>query len=568
MKMYVVLFFILGISLSCKKNFTEFLEKPPGVDVTIDTIFSSERQIETFVASLYYYGLPAPTMPNWDNNRARIDGTIAGATDEAETVMTWYWSNRWNVGDFSPSSIIDLNYNNRWRVIRMANIIIENIDNSPVSNPNFKNRVKGEAYFMRAFSYLEMFQRYGGVPIVDKVLDVNDDLHIPRSSVEQTVDFIVNDADLAASLLPDSYPSNQRGHAPKGAPLMVKSRALLYAASPQFNTSSPPLSLGNDNSLICYGNYDQNRWQLAADAAKAVIDWAKTSEWCALVTDKGPSENHFYLYEYPDNSEVILAKKELNVIWTAQGQTWKSILPSALGGPGGTGVTLNFIKKYEKKDGTPQIWNMNGGNNLQQLYNELDPRFGQACAYNLSFWNEDFPYMELWRGGKHSADNITGVFLRWPLPRQQRTSAGQIPNEIQFRLGEAFVNYAEALNEAKGPVSEAYVAINTIRNRSGMPNLPSNLTKEEFRERARNERTIELAFEGQRLWDVRRWLIAINEGVMRGDMWGIKIERNADNSFSYEPYVFERRIFEAKMYLEPFPQSEVNKGYLVQNPGY
>jgi hypothetical protein len=142
---------------------------------------------------------------------------------------------------------------------------------------------------------------------------------------------------------------------------------------------------------------------------------------------------------------------------------------------------------------------------------------------------------------------------------------------IIFRLAEAYLNYAEALNEAQGPVQAAYDAVNTIRQRSGMPNLPAGLSQTDFRARVRHERAIELAYEFHRFYDIRRWMIAEEDGVMQGDIWGIKITKIAGTNpqeFNYLPYVFETRVFHTYMYLHPLPQNEVNKGYLVQNPGY
>jgi len=139
---------------------------------------------------------------------------------------------------------------------------------------------------------------------------------------------------------------------------------------------------------------------------------------------------------------------------------------------------------------------------------------------------------------------------------------------VVFRVNELYLDYAEALNESAGPVSEAYDAVNTIRARSAMPPLPANLSKEELRARIRNERAVELAYDNQRFFDIRRWLIAEEDGVMQGDFWGIHINKTGDTKFSWTPYVFEKRFFFKKMYLNPFPYSEVLKGDLVQNPGY
>ena len=112
-------------------------------------------------------------------------------------------------------------------------------------------------------------------------------------------------------------------------------------------------------------------------------------------------------------------------------------------------------------------------------------------------------------------------------------------------------------------------AINIIRDRSGQPKITSGSgIYSDFMELIRNERALELAFDEHRFWDVRRWLIADQEGIMQGAMKGIKIYKDTGNEYSYEPYVFETRTFMKRMYLHPFPTGEINKGYLIQNPGY
>ena len=182
--------------------------------------------------------------------------------------------------------------------------------------------------------------------------------------------------------------------------------------------------------------------------------------------------------------------------------------------------------------------------------------------------------VETYEGGAHISQCLGGAWLRKGIPTALTRSNPVIVNWIVFRLAEAYLNYAEALNEVDGPTSEAYNAVNIIRNRSGMPDLPAGLSKEEFRERVRNERAVELFFEDHRFWDIRRWLIAEEEGVMQGDYYGLKInpigegDVDEDTEFSYDFYVFESRTFHKKMYLHPYPLEEVNKGYLIENPGY
>ena len=150
---------------------------------------------------------------------------------------------------------------------------------------------------------------------------------------------------------------------------------------------------------------------------------------------------------------------------------------------------------------------------------------------------------------------------------------------ITYRLGEFYLNYAEAIFQYTGSADNAgefgmtaCEAVNIIRNRTDvkMPEFPTGLSADAFWNKYQNERMVELAFEGHRFWDVRRWMIAEQEGVMSGAMYGIKIYwiNSSPQEFRYTPYLYENRTFTKKMYLHPFSTNEVNKGYLIQNPGY
>src|SRR5690606_3573840 len=160
----------------------------------------------------------------------------------------------WNTGAITPDNVAsqDYRYHQRWPAIRRANIILERADAVPGLSAEYTAQVKGEAMFMRGISYYEMLKRYGGVPIVDKRLSSEDVLSSPieRSSVEDVVNFIVADCDAAASMLPNSYPSEMKGRVTRGAALMLKAKTLLLAASPIFNTATPYLDFGANNPLI------------------------------------------------------------------------------------------------------------------------------------------------------------------------------------------------------------------------------------------------------------------------------------------------------------------------------
>jgi hypothetical protein len=568
------------MSSSCEKMMGDFLDKAPGVDVTEDTIFSTQINAEKFLVGIYQQGMYTD-LPQWNTSDGQRDAITACCDDEAENGAAWYWSQHYNNAGVTASnngerylgsSYGDTRRSYRWFSVRRANIFLERIDDVPGTDPDYIDQAKGQARFIRALSYFEMMKRYGGVPIVRKRLLATDELKIPRSTFKETVDFIVGDCDTAAALLPDKWPSAYRGKATKGAALMLKSRALLYAASPLFNTGTPYLNLPGHNDLICYGNFDNNRWQLAADAAKAVIDWAPTGG-VSLITNQGVNNNYRYVWEIPDNAEIIMASK-LTGQSSYSAMAFKSLNNFYLA-EAGTTVTFNFVQKYEKLDGTPQTWNPLGGNNLNQMYSELDPRFGQTVAYNGSYWNVDFPSLTLWDGAVAPSQPplincYGGHWLHKLVPRSLTKTVRAYLTWNLYRLAEAYLSYAEALNEAQGPVPEAYNAVHFVRSRSGMPDFPAGLSKEQFRDKIRNERTIELAFEDHRFWDIMRWLIAENEGVMKGNMWGIKIYKQAlpSTEFSWVPYVFETRSFNKNMYLHPFFKTEVDKGYLIQNPGW
>ncbi len=576
-KIRIIIIFLLTLTVfvSCEDMMGDFLDKAPGVDVTEDTIFSSKAQVETFVATMYRTGLHTIFAREETSLTGSQYAMTSIACDETESSQGWTTQQGWNTGDITADNIQsreDFRWPLRFKGLRYANIMLQRIDEVESLDQIYKQEIKGEALFLRALNHFEMFKRYGGAPIIDKKFELTDDFFVERSSVKDLVDFIVADCDAAIAALPNTRSSDQRGRITKGAALMLKSKTLLYAASPLFNTATPYLSMedASHNDLICYGNYDQNRWQKAADAAKAVIDWAPNGG-IHLVTDQGVDENYRYVYEKNDNPEIILENKNIGArdMWTFP---WGSILPIGMGSGWhiGYSMTANFLYKYEKQDGTPMEWSDTGGNNLKQKYEEIDHRFAQTVGIPGSYFNKDFPVITNYAGGQMNKQNKGGHIILKFVPRTMTFSSwNQMPNDILFRLAEAYLNYAEALNEVQGPTTQAYEAINIIRTRSGQPDLPAGLTQEEFRERVHNERAIELFAEEHRFFDIRRWMIAEEDGVMQGDFYGFKIFQDpAAPDFRYEVYKIETRTFKRRMYLHPYLRSEVLKGYLVQNPGY
>lgn len=562
---------------SCDRGIDEFLDKAPGVDITEDVIFSSKRELLSFIAGIYFEGIPSGYPYKGFNAQSGNVLNTGAATEEGDLERSWYPSNDWNQGVIGAGAIIwheDAIYNTRWEVLRRIHTVLERIDEVPDLTTEEYNQFKGEVLFIRALSNFELLKRYGGFPIVNKRFKLTDELTVPRSSVAECVEFILKDCDDAIALLPHTNVGIDKGRATKGAPMMLKSRLLLLAASPLFNTSTPYMDLGEHNDLISLGNEDQNRWKAAADAAMDVINWAQTFGGVHLITDQGVENNYEYAWSTPDNPEIIFSDKGINSQSHWSMNPWGNYVPGPIyAGQVGSSVPMNHVMKYEKRDGTPQTWNMAGGDDLNEKYEELDYRFRQSIAYNGSYWNEDYPVVSTYVGGAHAAQCLGGAWLRKGIPRALTRANPVTVNWTVFRLAEAYLNYAEAINEFEGPAN-AYAYVNAIRSRSGMPDLPGGLTKEQFRERVRKERDIELFFEDHRFWDIRRWMVAEEDGVMKGDFYGLKIYPigtdpvTTSTEFRYEFYVFEQRVFNRRMYLHPYPSVEYNKGYLIQNPGY
>jgi starch-binding outer membrane protein, SusD/RagB family len=584
------------ISFSCEQN---FLDKAPGVDLVEDNIFLTKANLESFMATIYRYGMhsifryrmqgdiPFSQVNNTDCVHPSTSISDEGDASEASFIN----NNRWNEGVVLPRNIVnleDFRYYIRWIALRQIALVIKRVNEVPDADDAYKKQVVAEVKFLRAMNYVEMLKRYGGVPIVNEVFEAGTKIDVPRSSFEDCVKFILKDLDEAIPNLPANYSVSLVGRATSVAALTLKAKVLLLAASPQFNTATPYLSMANaaDNKLIGYGNYDINRWKLAADAAKTALDFATANGYGLIdeVANRSPREldngttgplgNYRVSWENNNNKELILSYQFTPV---GAGITNNGNPPLTYFNPtcfssfwSGISMPLNFIKKYEDTLGRAVTWDAAGGADLIGKYRSLDPRFKQSVTYTNAYHSSTDPIAQIYNGGKDYVNCKGGVWYRKYIPRSFR-NASYVPNDPLFRVNELYLYYAEALNEFSGPVGDAYTAVNAIRNRSKMPNFPTGMSQDQFRQKLRNEIAIELMGDDHRFWDIKRWLIAEDEGVMKGTFEGLQITRvgTAPNyTYTWKPYTFETRTFNKNMYLHPFPLQEVLKGNLIQNPGW
>ena len=341
------------------------------------------------------------------------------------------------------------------------------------------------------------------------------------------------------------------------AAMGLKSRLLLYAASPLYTS----------------GTNDVAKWQQAADAAKDIMDLNKFDLVKNL--DADPAENYRKLFLSAPGVEDIFFR-EYSVTSRAMAME-RMNAPNGYGGWGGNCPMQNLVDDYEMMDGTP-IDDPASGYDPQDPYVDRDPRFYATILYNGASYRGRQIETFL-PGGKDSPagnepwnTSPTGYYLRKFLKESvgldDWNNMGTSPWRY-IRFAEILLNYAEAQNEAMGPDQSVHDAVNKVRNRAGMPNLPAGLTKAEMRERIRNERRVELAYEEHRYFDVRRWMIA--EVVENQSARGISITKNGNGTFTYAPKeALTGKTFATKHYWFPIPIEEINasNGAIGQNPQY
>ncbi len=529
---------------------------------TKEDIYNTDEQIKTNYQVLYDFGYAAYTR--LQNRNQTIDGNLfAAVSDEAEYTHSPSSTQFFNEGSWNAVDNPDNTYAYNYEGIRAATYFLETYPNYAeflkqnrnliTSNDlnEYQRDVKSirwlrfENRVLRAYFYFELLKRYGGVPIVKDLLSADENTHLPRANVDEVVSYIVSEIDASKDSLVTHWGTDFQdvgldGRITKGAALALKSRVLLYAASPLYNPTG-----------------DVAKWQAAASAANELLS-------LNLYTLDNSYGELFVGDRSAKSSETIFAIRQ-----GATNELEKRNYPIGTAG-GGSGITPshNLVSAYEYK-GTPDANNP---------YANRDPRLGFSVATNNSQWNDRT--IEIWEGGNddYTIKNTsrTGYYLKKFLNENLNLVQDEkrLRSWIVFRLAEIYLNYAEAMNEAYGPDDSngygltAREAINIVRSRTGVEMPPVTATsKDEFREKVKHERRIELAFEEHRYWDVRRWKDATN--VLNAPLLGVRAVKNGTN-FTYDVKEVEKRVFTEKMYFYPIPQSEIvkSKGIVTQNPGW
>jgi hypothetical protein len=580
--LYLISLLVLGSLGSCKK----YLVMPPQTSFNVDSVFSSYQNTERLVFDLYQF--QGRALATALNSKLGLS-SVATITDEAIcfTAQNGYTSNNVYAGSVNSTwfTVNGANgedvYDNHWRTIRKAFVLKENIDRVPDAPANVKGRIKAECAAVIALEYFEMFKRYGGVPIVRKSLNEAEEFNIPRAPVDSVYQYILSlcDEAIANPDFPAKVPDEKEfGRLTKAFVYGLKSRTMLYAASPLFNASKPYMEFGTNNKLICFMKYDKNLWNQAAQAAKNAINYCEQNGY-AIVKNFPTARNYKVACEdlpRAGNTEVIYGTfqgiNQSKLYWLGRGTN--------VGGYAATEPTQNHIEKYQNTDGTVVNWNTpvtTPVNDPTAPYKKLDPRFHISVAYNGCQWITTTPTynLEIYDGVDASVPNGRNgpIVARTQFAYFTRkwlngfeSSGVWTPMSPYMRLAEMYLNLAEALNEANGPSAEVYAALDVIRSRSGMPNVPRNMDQAALRNYIENERSVELYLENHRYFDVKRMMIG---DVFKGPIYDVKVIKQRNGTFTYSKYKYHDRAWFTHWYLHPFPYNEVNKGYgLIQNPGW
>ncbi len=624
MKKLLPIFGILSVSLlvviSCKKD---FLNTEPLDSISSEATWADGPLSEAFIYNVYsflgYGGFE--------------EQALAAYTDEAMFTHAGRNINTFTEGTETPTNLAWISdtygWNRMYLAIRQANIAIDRLPTSTFSDKVLRDKLLGEAHFLRGYYYQQLLRIYGGIPLIDKPYGLNEDYTIVRSSYADCVTFIVADLDKAAQLLDGK--STVPGRTSKLAAMALKSRVLLYAASdlhdgPTAKAKSATISGYANLDLVAYPTGDRAaRWTAAKAAAKAVLDATQGYKLTLAAPESATNGRNNYMSialggqsAIGDKSAAVelLFQRSHTALYTVE-DAWPlgGIHYGINNGPNGyhnwAGNTpiQQLVDDYEMMDGTKFDWTNPA--HKADTYTGRDPRFYATVLYDGATWKprpSDVaaldPVNQVQTGYYASGSgNLNGIDTResavenWngsrthyytrkfidpnPALPDNQSNAQVIPWPF-IRYTEVVLNYIEACI-ATGDEAEARNWLNKIRYRAGMPGVLDAGTV--LLDRYRNERRVELVYEEHRFYDARRWMIpqtTVGRGIktinitatLKAGQSYLVPYRYDKNVYTYNYTVVdntenETRVWNDKMYYRPIAKDEITKNEkLIQNPGY
>jgi starch-binding outer membrane protein, SusD/RagB family len=587
---------LLFFTVSCNND--KFLETTSKSTLTDATMWASEGNADIYLNNCYGDLEAKGNQPdNLDNFTSDNDAGF------------YYTSYNWKKGIVSASGgaggsvwfgtsgpSANVGWQTIYSAIRKINTFMAKItENKAKFSDTWYNKRMDEARFLRAYDYSELFVKLGGMVIVtapqDRLTMTQDELNLPRSSFEDTFNFLITELN---TVLTDGYleikynnGNADAGRATLGAALCLKGWLQLFAASPAYNSTDPAVPRTTDN-LQAFADYKLSRWADAAATNKQFID---TYGHKGTGTYKLFSPMSQFWYEANEyNSEVIWDRQQ---VATTMAQTYDTY-----GGPvwilgtyytwGNYCPTQELVDDYQMANGK-NITDPTSGYDPQNPYVGREKRFYDFVVYDGATYKQDwmtvadviYTRIDLVHPSKNQidfgADDVgnTAYYSRKRLDNAH-PRGGNLDgrNYVYYRYAEVLLGYAEAQNEAVGPDASVYEAINAVRQRPGtdLPALSAGMTQDEMRTAIKRERRIELSYEAKRLYDLWRWKDAMTE--MNKDLHCMVIRNTvpADNSgvwtYTVQSLVHPH-VFTQKMYFNPIPQDAIDRNTkLNQNFGY
>ncbi|TDE17164.1 RagB/SusD family nutrient uptake outer membrane protein [Dyadobacter psychrotolerans] len=583
---------LLWNNTSCQQD---FLNKQPQDQFSDDAVWNDAALIQTFINNTYRglgHGFNNVMFSTYSDESMAVWGPVVNVTKGL--------INSSDINDWAYDRAAYYVWDNVYKNIRACNLFFSKIETATTLDDATKKMYMGEEHFVRAYLYHNLVSVYGGVPIITQAYALNEDYAVPRNTYEECIKFIADECDKAAALLPLTQSAGNLGRATKGAALALKARTLLYAASDLY--ANPTWAAGYANTeLIGYkGGERTARWKAAKDAAKAVMDlgvYSLNAPNPATIADA--SKNRADMFVSKQSSEDIhvrffLAKLDNDGAWPG-----RSNGPNGYHNWGGNTPLGQLVDDYEMKDGTKFSWTNPA--HAADPYVGRDSRLYADILFEGAQWRQrpadvidkdpkgiiQVGYWEKWNAATSKMEVVAGLDTRkGPIEDWNGTYSGYylkkfmdpavdaqfFRSEVPWRFiryTEILLNYAEACINL-GEDVEAKKYLNMIRKRAAMPDITE--TGAALMKRYQNERRVEMAYEEQRFFDVRRWMIApqvYSNGRGVEATYKLKDDKTTSAKPTYKIIEVQQRAWVDRNYFLPIKLDEINKNKkLIQNPGY
>ena len=621
--------YTLLIALLCFVSSCDYLgvsDQLAGGLQNIEQVFDNVSYTKRWYANVFA-GIPDYSGINSVNVGA-FKNPWTGMCDEL--VVGYGNSSKYNNSDRNAANMGFHRYGDCYKYIRQANIFLQKAH--PIMTTGTQGdqlledeltQMKANVRFMRAFYHYLLFEQYGPIILVkDKIYNATEDQDVPRNTVDEVIEYIDSELTAVASELtqePIFEDKDYRAWPTKGVALAVRAKLWLYASSPLLNGGyREALSVTNPDGTRLFPDYDAGKWEKALAACKDFIDYAEAGRYELY---KEYKDDNGAVID-PDKSVYNLFQKYTHeIIWATANNDWGGMNGDAFdrriaprcekNGLGSTGVTQELVDAFYMKDGFPvsataylpqsTLYQEEGygtykdqNDNFSKKYTNVtvsnrylnrEPRFYNTVFFNGRQWPVSCNQVLFYNGGNSGVQEgqatLTGYMLFKRFNRSVSLTnpgvASQFRPSIIFRLADFYLMYAEAANEVNPNDARVLKYLNLVRERAGLPDIetlnPAIRGNQELQRAAiQRERQIELATEGQRYFDVRRWMIADKngEGRQNGYVHGMNVRGESNDKEDFNRIVEASQIvFNRKMYLYPMPDSEMRKTKnLVQNPGW